>query len=59
MARPPVMEKPMRLDMRLPEALVYRLDRWRGTQSDVPSRSEAIRRVLEIGLRADASHAGA
>jgi hypothetical protein len=30
------------------------LDRWRANQKDVPTRPEAIRRLMERGLRADA-----
>lgn len=53
MARPSMMDEPVRLDMRIPKALIVRMDRWRGAQEDVPSRSEAIRRLLEIGLDAE------
>jgi hypothetical protein len=28
------------------------IDRWRRAQSDMPGRSEAIRRLVEIGLKA-------
>jgi hypothetical protein len=33
------------------------LDRWRGRQPDVPGRSEAIRRLVEKGLAAEAAEA--
>ena len=39
--------------VRAPQDLVARLDRWRGTQADVPNRSDAIRRILDERLRAD------
>ena len=32
-----------------PEALV-RVDRWAASQKDVPSRAEAVRRLVELGL---------
>jgi hypothetical protein len=31
------------------------IDRWRRGQPDMPGRSEAIRRLVELGLRAKAS----
>ena len=39
--------------VRAPQDLVARLDRWRGTQADVPNRSDAIRRILDERLTAD------
>ena len=39
-----------RLEMRLDQATVERLDGWRDRQSDRPSRSEAIRCLMERGL---------
>ena len=39
--------------VRAPQALVARLDRWRGAQEDVPSRSDAVRRILDERLKAD------
>lgn len=41
---------PIRFEMRLDEDILERLDRWRAKQSDVPSRAEAVRRLLGIGL---------
>src|SRR4051812_47178708 len=41
------------LFVRAPQDLVAWLDRWRGTQADVPNRSDAIRRILDERLRAD------
>jgi hypothetical protein len=37
-----------------PEAL-ERIDEWRGQQEDKPGRPEAIRRLVEIGLKAKES----
>lgn len=53
------MDEPARLDMRLPKALLMRLDSWRGAQPDVPGRAEAARRILEKVLEERADHATA
>ncbi len=42
-------EKP-RFEMRLPPELAEGIDRWRREQPDLPSRAEAARRLIEIGL---------
>jgi hypothetical protein len=36
--------------VRLPPALGADLDKWAGSQADEPTRSEAIRRLVELGL---------
>lgn len=36
--------------IRLSDELRVRLDDWRREQADMPTRSEAIRRLVEIGL---------
>ncbi len=36
--------------VRMPESELARLDQWRTMQSDLPSRPEAIRRLVELGL---------
>lgn len=36
----------------MPASMVDDIDDWRRRQPDVPNRSEAIRRLVEIGLRA-------
>jgi hypothetical protein len=41
------------LQMRISAAFLEKLDRWRGRQFDVPSKTEAIRRLVERGLAAD------
>ncbi|MBC7768707.1 MAG: YfbU family protein [Phycisphaerales bacterium] len=47
-----------RFEMRLDEDLVKRLDKWRAERSELPSRSEAARALIEIGLiRAETSNA--
>jgi uncharacterized protein len=39
-----------RFEMRLDPSVIESLDSWRGRQDDLPSRSEAVRRLVEIGL---------
>jgi len=39
-----------RFEMRLDRATLDRVDEWRGKQRDLPSRAEAIRRLIETGL---------
>src|ERR1043165_1128064 len=36
--------------MRVDEDTLERVDRWRDAQDDVPSRAEAMRRLVELGL---------
>jgi hypothetical protein len=38
--------------MRTTEGFLKRVDDWRRMQDDLPSRAEAIRRLIEIGLQA-------
>jgi len=40
-----------RLQVLITEALVKAVDEWRRREDDLPSRSEAIRRLLEKALR--------
>lgn len=42
--------KTERFEMRLDEAALTRVDAWRSQQLDIPSRSEAMRRLIELGL---------
>jgi uncharacterized protein YfbU (UPF0304 family) len=44
-----------RFEMRLGQSVLERLDAWRGNQSDLPSRSETVRRLVEAGLDAAVS----
>jgi hypothetical protein len=37
--------------MRLSPALKDEIDAWAGKQPDTPSRSEALRRLVKIGLK--------
>jgi metal-responsive CopG/Arc/MetJ family transcriptional regulator len=38
--------------IRLPEAILASVERWAMSQEDQPPRSQAIRRLVEIGLKA-------
>jgi hypothetical protein len=38
--------------VRLPPVLGAELDKWAASQADTPTRSEAIRRLVELGLKA-------
>lgn len=42
--------KTERFEMRLDPDILERVDNWRSCQGDVPSRAEAIRRLVETGL---------
>lgn len=39
-----------RFEMRLGEDVLEKIDRWRSGQADLPTRSEAVRRLVEMGL---------
>lgn len=41
--------KTERFEMRLDQATLENLDTWRSRQGDLPSRAEAVRRLIEIG----------
>jgi hypothetical protein len=44
------MAKPKPVSFFADEELLSRIDRWRAAQDDVPGKSEAIRRLIEIAL---------
>jgi hypothetical protein len=46
--------KDQRVPVMMSESEVKNLDAWRRVQDDLPSRGEAIRRLIEAGLRAAA-----
>jgi hypothetical protein len=46
--------KTERFEMRAPSDLLRSVDDWRRHQPDLPNRSEAIRRLIEVGLNATA-----
>lgn len=41
---------PVRFEMRLDEDTLKQVEQWRAEQPDIPSRAEAVRRLLDIGL---------
>ena len=43
--------KTERFELRLSGELLARIDQWRRDQTDLPTRSEAIRRLVEMGLK--------
>jgi metal-responsive CopG/Arc/MetJ family transcriptional regulator len=49
---------PRRILLNAPEALVERLDVWRGRQPGVPNRSQAIRLLIERALDAESGRKG-
>jgi len=52
MARPTEDPKDATLQMRVSQSFLKTIDSWRRKQEDLPSRAEAIRRLVEIGLKA-------
>ena len=44
--------KSERFEMRLELEAVAAIDEWRRKQPDLPSRAEAVRRLIELGLKA-------
>ena len=43
-------EKTERFEMRVPRSFLISVDEWRRKQPDLPTRSEAIRRLVEKAL---------
>ena len=52
MGRPPGRLQDKQLQMRVSDEFLRVVDEWAEKQDDRPSRTEAIRRLVEIGLRA-------
>jgi metal-responsive CopG/Arc/MetJ family transcriptional regulator len=49
-----------RFEMRVSSELLESIDEWRRHEPDIPPRAEAIRRLIEAGLKAlGAKHKGA
>jgi hypothetical protein len=48
----PMDEKTERFEMRVPSSFLKMIDDWRRKQEDLPSRAAAIRRLVELGLKA-------
>jgi hypothetical protein len=44
--------KTERFEMRLETTMIERVDAWRRKQGDLPSRAEAFRRLIGLGLSA-------
>ena len=42
-----------RFELRTSRSLLKHVDEWRRRQEDLPNRSEAIRRLLEIAIRVE------
>jgi metal-responsive CopG/Arc/MetJ family transcriptional regulator len=49
--------KTERFEMRLETTMIERVDAWRRKQEDLPSRAEAFRRLIELGLSAKKTRA--
>jgi len=45
------------ISLRLPEEMIAAADAWAAQQPDKPSRSEALRRLIDIGMKATARRA--
>ena len=43
--------KTARFEMRMEPETLQKVDEWRRKQPDLPSRPEAIRRLVELGLK--------
>ena len=52
MVRPTEDRKDTTLQMRVSDAFLKSIDDWRRKQPDLPSRAAAIRRLVELGLKA-------
>ena len=47
--------KTERLELRVDEAFLARLDDWRRQQPDLPPRARAVRQLVEIALRRESA----
>lgn len=45
--------KTTRFELRLPPEMGDEIDAWRRQQDDLPSRAEAARRLIQLGLEAE------
>jgi hypothetical protein len=59
MIRPTDDPKDSTLQMRVSKDFLKSIDDWRRKQADLPSRAAAIRRLVELGLKAKAAKSGA
>jgi hypothetical protein len=46
-------EMTLRLEFRVPPSMMSLIDNWRRDQDDLPGRSEAARRLLELALKVE------
>jgi hypothetical protein len=46
-------EKTQQINLRVPAEFFKAIDDWRRWQPDLPGRSEAIRRLVELGLKVE------
>ena len=51
MGRPPGRIQDRPFQMRVSESFLKSVDKWRAKQEDLPSRAEAIRRLVELALK--------
>jgi hypothetical protein len=51
MGRPPGRIQDRLFQMRVSDEFLKVVDKWRAKQEDEPSRAEAIRRLIELGLK--------
>jgi hypothetical protein len=54
MGRPPGRIQVRAFQMRVSDEFLKAVDKWRAKQDDKPGRSEAIRRLVELALKAKA-----
>ena len=47
-------EMVQQFNLRIPAGFLKSIDEWRRRQEDLPGRSEAIRRLVELGLKSKA-----
>jgi hypothetical protein len=57
MGRPPGRVQNTPFQMRASPEFLKSVDKWRAKQEDKPSRAEAIRRLVELGLKAKGAKA--
>lgn len=50
-----MIEKTERFEMRMDQSTIENVDRWRANQNDNPTRSEAVRRLINKGIQSDFS----
>lgn len=51
-------KRPSNLQVFASPKLREKIDKWRRVQEDIPNLSEAVRRLIDIGLRAEEKEGG-